>query len=157
MILLFFQGYLYCTSRSADDDMVIGLATHHHQLICFIAISYSHHTLYIKNSEVLLFHFSQIKKTVWPWKSETMVLFSKLGILIFLLFIYKCILEYFIFKPGVRPAHAWFLRIASVRECLYACVFACVCVCVRLRGYEQLVPWCGLHMIGQISSMAFIW
>ena len=27
-----------------------------------------------------------------------------------------------------RPAHAWFLRIASIRECLYACVcvFACV-------------------------------
>ena len=31
-----------------------------------------------------------------------------------------------------RSADAWFLRIASVRECLYACVcvFACVCVCV---------------------------
>ena len=24
---------------------------------------------------------------------------------------------------GQRPAHAWFLRIASVHECLYACVF----------------------------------
>ena len=31
-----------------------------------------------------------------------------------------------IFKPGVcrpaKPAHAWFLVIASVHECLYACV-----------------------------------
>ena len=29
---------------------------------------------------------------------------------------------------GHRPVCAWFLRIASVRECLYACVFVCVCV-----------------------------
>ena len=47
-------------------------------------------------------------------------------------------LLYFIFlnqvRAGRRPAHAWFLRIASVRECLYACV--CVCVCPRPRGYE---------------------
>ena len=35
-------------------------------------------------------------------------------------------------RAGRKPARAWFLRIASVRECLYACVF----VCVRLRGYE---------------------
>ena len=29
-----FQGYPYCTSRFAvDDDMVISLAVHHHQLI----------------------------------------------------------------------------------------------------------------------------
>ena len=33
-------------------------------------------------------------------------------------------------RAGLWPACAWFLRIASVRECLYACVFACVCVCV---------------------------
>ena len=32
-----------------------------------------------------------------------------------------------------QPARAWFLRIAPVRECLYACVF--VCVCVHPRGY----------------------
>ena len=30
---------------------------------------------------------------------------------------------------GRRPAHAWFLNIASVRELQY------VCVCVRPRGY----------------------
>ena len=36
-----------------------------------------------------------------------------------------------IFKPGAcrRLVRAWFLIIASVRECLYACLFACVCVC----------------------------
>ena len=34
-----------------------------------------------------------------------------------------------IFKPGARrPAHAWFLKITSVR--MYACVCVCVCVCV---------------------------
>ena len=31
-------------------------------------------------------------------------------------------------RVGRRPARAWFLRIASVREWLYACVFVCVCV-----------------------------
>ena len=31
---------------------------------------------------------------------------------------------------GLRPTQAWFLRIASVRECQYACVFVCVYVCV---------------------------
>ena len=29
----------------------------------------------------------------------------------------------------LQPARARFLRIASVRECLYVYVFACVCVC----------------------------
>ena len=32
----------------------------------------------------------------------------------------------------LNQAHAWFLRIASVRECLYVCMS----VCVRPRGYE---------------------
>ena len=39
---------------------------------------------------------------------------------------------------GRRPVHTWFLRIASVRECLYACVCVCVCVCLRVclpQGY----------------------
>ena len=38
-----------------------------------------------------------------------------------------------LFKPGALASdqRAWFLRIASVRECLYTCV----CVCVRPRGY----------------------
>ena len=38
-------------------------------------------------------------------------------------------------RAGHRLARAWFLRIASVRECLYACVcmFVCVCVCVCVR------------------------
>ena len=31
----------------------------------------------------------------------------------------------------LNQAHAWFLRIAFVRE-----VCVCVCVCVRPRGYE---------------------
>ena len=30
---------------------------------------------------------------------------------------------------GHRPVRAWFLRIASVRECLYACVCVCLRVC----------------------------
>ena len=33
----------------------------------------------------------------------------------------------------LNQAHAWFLKIASVRKCLYVCVFACVCV--HLQGY----------------------
>ena len=36
-----------------------------------------------------------------------------------------------VFKPGARPACTWFLRIASVHECLHACVFTCVCLCVH--------------------------
>ena len=39
-------------------------------------------------------------------------------------------------RAGHRLACAWFLRIASVRESLYARVFVCVCVCPRPRGYE---------------------
>ena len=37
-----------------------------------------------------------------------------------------------VFKPG-RPARAWFLSIASVRElqCVCVCVCVCVCACVR--------------------------
>ena len=31
------------------------------------------------------------------------------------------------FRAGQRPAHAWFLKITSVR------MYACVCVCVRPR------------------------
>ena len=34
----------------------------------------------------------------------------------------------------LNQARAWFLVIASVRECLY--VYACVCVCVHPQGYE---------------------
>ena len=59
----FFHGRLpkpYRTSSyTVDDDMIIGLTIHHHQLIsrvCFIAVSYSHRIVYIlvyiKNSEV---------------------------------------------------------------------------------------------------------
>ena len=39
-----------------------------------------------------------------------------------------------------RPARTWFIRIASVRECLYVYVCVCVCVCVVCvcppQGYE---------------------
>ena len=42
-------------------------------------------------------------------------------------------LEIQIFQPSARLVHTWFLRIASVYECLYVCM--CVCVCVRPRGY----------------------
>ena len=40
------------TVYAVDDDMVIGLAIHYHQLIsqvclCFIAVSYSHRIVYI--------------------------------------------------------------------------------------------------------------
>ena len=35
---------------------------------------------------------------------------------------------FFVTRELLNQARAWFLRIASVHECLYACVFACVCV-----------------------------
>ena len=49
-------------------------------------------------------------------------------------------------RAGLRPARAWFLRIASVREsmrvcvcvCLRVCVFACVCVCVCVSAPEAI-------------------
>ena len=40
-------------------------------------------------------------------------------------------------RAGRRPARAWFLRIAFVREVsMRVCVCVDVCVCVRPRGYE---------------------
>ena len=48
---------------------------------------------------------------------------------------YECIVINKIFKPGRRPARAWFLRIA-LSVCVCVCVWMCVCVCVRPRGYE---------------------
>ena len=49
-----------------------------------------------------------------------------------------------------RPARAWFLRIASVRESMRVCVFACVCVCVcpppRLL-ITSGVMWCDIDPI----------
>ena len=37
-------------------------------------------------------------------------------------------------RASLWPARAWFLRIATVHECLYdcvcVCVYVCVCVCV---------------------------
>ena len=61
----------YNTSRYAvDDDIVIGMLIHHHQLIswmCFIAVSYSHRIPYILMyfiiSEVLLFRFTFFVKS----------------------------------------------------------------------------------------------
>ena len=46
--------------------------------------------------------------------------------------------RYTIFKPGARrPARAWFLEIAFVREVsMRVCVWMCVCVCVRPRGHK---------------------
>ena len=44
-----------------------------------------------------------------------------------------------------RPVRAWFLRIASVREWLYAC---CVCVCVCPRDLiTSGVMWCDIDPI----------
>ena len=37
------------------------------------------------------------------------------------------------FEGFLNQVRTWFLRIASVRECLYPCV--CVCVCVCPQGY----------------------
>ena len=60
------------------------------------------------------------------------------------------------FKPGVRrpSAHAWFLRIVSVRECLYVCVcvFAYACLHVRVVPPPRLlitsgVMWCDIDPI----------
>ena len=49
---------------------------------------------------------------------------------------------------GLWPAHAWFLRIASVRECLYACVCVCVCVCPPLRLLiTSGMMWCDIDHI----------
>ena len=44
-------------------------------------------------------------------------------------------------RAGRRPARAWFLEIAFVREvsmrvCVDVCVCVCVCVCVRPRGHK---------------------
>ena len=48
-------------------------------------------------------------------------------------------------KPGVRrPARAWFLRIASVRELLYVCLF--VCPPPRL-SITSGVMWCDIDPI----------
>ena len=38
-------------------------------------------------------------------------------------------------RAGLWPAHTWFLRIASVRECLYMHVCVCVCVCMCVCVY----------------------
>ena len=49
---------------------------------------------------------------------------------------------------GLQPARAWFLRIVSVHECLYACVFACVHVCPPLRLLTTSgVMWCDVDPI----------
>ena len=51
---------------------------------------------------------------------------------------------------GYRPVRAWFLRIASVHECLYARVFVCVCTCMcphpRLLITSGMV-WCDIDLI----------
>ena len=41
------------------------------------------------------------------------------------------------FKPGARPARAWFLRMAlSANVCM--CVYVCVCVCVCVSTPEAI-------------------
>ena len=37
-------------------------------------------------------------------------------------------------RASLWPARAWFLRIATVSECLYDCVCVCVCVCACVRA-----------------------
>ena len=51
-----------------------------------------------------------------------------------------------VIKPGARrPAHVWFLRIASVRVYACVCVFACVCVCPPPRLLiTSGVMWCDI-------------
>ena len=60
-----------------------------------------------------------------------------------------------LFKPGMRRpvaswhAPQWFIRIASVRECLYACVCVYVCVYVCVCSPPRLlitsgVMWCNI-------------
>ena len=55
-----------------------------------------------------------------------------------------------IFKPGARRPHAWFLRIASVRELLYVCLCVCLCVCVCPPPRISItsgVMWCDIDPI----------
>ena len=49
---------------------------------------------------------------------------------------------------GRRPVHAWFLRIASVRESMRVCVLARVCVCPPPRLLiTSGVMWCDIDPI----------
>ena len=43
----------------------------------------------------------------------------------------------------------------SMRVCV--CVFVCVSAPKAINNYWCDVVWYGLHLIGQISSMAFVW
>ena len=42
-------------------------------------------------------------------------------------------MQYLVFRWQTRfgPVCAWYLKIVSIRECLYECLCVCMCVCVR--------------------------
>ena len=69
---------------------------------------------------ILLLYFKQWMKCVLALESSNMH------------FVPYTYVRICIIKPGahVRPARAWFLRIASVRELQYVCLCVCVCVCM---------------------------
>ena len=49
-------------------------------------------------------------------------------------------------RAGLRPAHDWFLRIASVREFQYVCVCVCVCPPPRLSITSGMM-WYDIDLI----------
>ena len=62
-------------------------------------------------------------------------------------------------RAGLRPARAWFLRIAFVRELLCVCVCVCVrvCVCVFVCPPPRLsitsgVMWCDIDPIRLVEA-----
>ena len=49
---------------------------------------------------------------------------------------------WFLLASFLNQAHAWFLRIASIHECLYTCVFVCPPPGLLITS---AVMWCDIH------------
>ena len=85
---------------------------------------------------ILLLYFKQWMKCVLALESSNMH------------FVPYTYVRICIIKPGarVRPARAWFLRIASVRELQYVCLCVCMCPPPRL-SITSGVMWCDIDPI----------